>query len=63
MTSPEKKLDSLDLETGIPEIHSSEQRDDAYPGWVIKGVRDSLDQAKQGNLIAYTDIKAMLDLK
>jgi hypothetical protein len=41
---------------------SFEQQKDIYPDHVIKGVKKSLEQAKNGDLKPYTGIKDMLNL-
>lgn len=39
-----------------------EQKSDAFPHHVIKGVKESLEQAEEGKLIPYNGIKDMLNL-
>jgi hypothetical protein len=37
-----------------------EQKSEVYPDYVVKGVKESLKQANEGNLIPYTGIRNML---
>jgi hypothetical protein len=39
-----------------------EQKREVYPDYVIKGVKESLKQAEEGELTPYTGIKDMLNL-
>jgi hypothetical protein len=39
-----------------------EQKSEVYPDYVIKGVKESLNQAKEGELTPFTGIKDMLNL-
>jgi len=38
-----------------------EQKSEVYPDYVVKGVKESLRQANEGNLLPYTGIKNMLN--
>ena len=40
---------------------SFEQKSEAYPEHVIKGVKESLQQANEGKLTPYSGIKEMLN--
>lgn len=42
---------------------SFEQKSEAYPQYVIDGVKDSLKQAEEEILTPYTGVRHMLDLK
>jgi len=39
-----------------------EQKSEVYPEHVVKGVKESLKQADEGELTPYTTIRAMLNL-
>jgi hypothetical protein len=39
-----------------------EQKSEVYPDYVIKGVKESLKQAEEGQLTPFTGIKDMLNL-
>ena len=39
-----------------------EQKSEVYPEHVVNGVKESLKQAEEGKLAAYTGIKDMLNL-
>lgn len=39
-----------------------EQKSEIYPDYVIKGVKESLKQAEDGELTPYTGIKDMLNM-
>ncbi|MEO6978328.1 MAG: DUF2683 family protein [Mucilaginibacter sp.] len=41
---------------------SFEQKSVVYPDYVVNGVKESLKEANEGKLTAYTGIKDMLDL-
>ena len=41
---------------------SFEQKSEVYPDYVVKGVKESLQQANEGNLTRYTGVKDMLNL-
>ncbi len=39
-----------------------EQKSEVYPDYIVKGVKESLKQAEEGELTPYTGIKDMLNL-
>jgi len=39
-----------------------EQKSEAYPDYVVKGVKESLKQAGEGKLTPYTGVRDMLGL-
>ena len=39
-----------------------EQKSEIYPDYVIKGVKESLQESKEGKLTLYTGIRDMLNL-
>ncbi len=39
-----------------------EQKSEIYPDYVIKGVKESLQESKEGKLAPYTGIRDMLNL-
>ncbi len=41
---------------------SFEQKNEIYPDYVVKGVKESLKQAKEGKLTQYTGVRDMLGL-
>ncbi len=59
---PENKEQLIALKAVMKAMKVSfEQKTEVYPEHVIKGVKESLTQADQGKLTAYTGIKDMLN--
>jgi len=40
-----------------------EQKSEAYPDYVITGIKESIEQAEENKLTSYKGVKEMLDLK